>query len=45
LGAEKGFFTFDPATEQHTADRAEAANPLFNNPIAKGFELPDLAHV
>ena len=32
--------TFDPATEQHTGDHADAANVLLKDPNRKGFEVP-----
>ena len=37
--------TFDPATERHTGDHAEAANALLKDPNTKGFEVPDAARV
>ena len=32
--------TFDPKTELHTGDHAEAANALLKDPNNKGFEVP-----
>jgi hypothetical protein len=37
--------SFDPATERHTGDHAEAANALLKDPNTKGFEVPDAARV
>lgn len=37
--------TFDPATERHTGDHAEAANALLKDPNTKGFEVPELSRV
>jgi len=37
--------TFDPATERHTGDHADAANALLKDPNNRGFEVPDRAHV
>jgi len=37
--------TFDPATERHTGDHADAANALLEDPKNKGFELPTAARV
>lgn len=37
--------SFDPATERHTGDHAEAANALLKAPNTKGFEVPDPARV
>ncbi len=37
--------TFDPATERHTGDHAEAANALLKDPNTKGFEVPDATRV
>jgi hypothetical protein len=32
--------TFDPATERHIGDHAEAANALLKAPNNPGFEIP-----
>ena len=46
LGAElPSMLAFDPATERHTGDHAEAANALLKDPNSKGFEVPDPARV
>lgn len=37
--------SFDPATERHTGDHAEAANALLKDPNTNGFEVPDPARV
>lgn len=37
--------TFDPETERHTGDHAEAANKLLKDPNRKGFKIPDAAEV
>ena len=37
--------TFDPATERHVGDHAEAANALLKDPNSRGFEVPDAARV
>ena len=37
--------TFDPKTEQHVGDHAEAANALLKDPNRKGFEIPKLSNV
>jgi len=37
--------TFDPATEQHTGDHADAANMLLKDPNRKGFEVPAASEV
>jgi predicted dehydrogenase len=35
------WLTFDPKTERHTGDHAEAANKLLRDPNRKGFQVPD----
>ena len=37
--------TFDPKTELHTGDHAEAANALLKDPNNKGFEVPTVDSV
>lgn len=37
--------TFDPATEKHIGEHADAANILLRDPRRKGFELPDAKSV
>ncbi len=37
--------TFDPKTERHTGEHAEAANKLLRDPNNKGFEMPDVGKV
>ncbi len=37
--------TFDPATERHTGDHADAANALLKDPNNPGFEVPDASAV
>lgn len=37
--------TFDPATEKHTGEHAEAANALLKDPNRKGFEIPGIDQV
>jgi hypothetical protein len=37
--------TFDPVTERHTGEHADAANALLEDPRNMGFELPTLANV
>jgi predicted dehydrogenase len=37
--------SFDPATERHTGDHAEAANALLKDPDTKGFEVPEVGRV
>jgi predicted dehydrogenase len=39
------WLTFDPKTERHTGDHAEAANALLRDPRNPGFDLPTLANV
>ncbi|MAI35176.1 MAG: Gfo/Idh/MocA family oxidoreductase [Rubripirellula sp.] len=39
------WLTFDPKTELHTGDHAEAANALLKDPNNKGFEVPTLESV
>jgi len=39
------WLTFDPKTERHTGDHAEAANALLKDPNNKGFEVPTLDSV
>jgi len=36
---------FDPATERHTGEHAEAANILLKDPNNPGFEIPEAAKV
>ncbi len=36
---------FDPKTERHIGDHAEAANKLLRDPNRKGFEIPDVSVV
>jgi len=37
--------TFDPATEAHTGDHADAANALLKDPNRKGYEVPTIGDV
>jgi predicted dehydrogenase len=37
--------TFNPETERHTGDHADAANALLKDPDRKGFEIPKLDSV
>jgi len=37
--------TFDPATERHTGEHAEAANALLKDGNNPGFEIPDLSRI
>lgn len=37
--------TFDPKTERHTGEHADAANALLKDPNRKGFEIPEAAKV
>jgi len=39
------WLTFDPKTELHTGDHAEAANALLKDPNNKGFEVPTIDSV
>ncbi|MDA7915186.1 Gfo/Idh/MocA family oxidoreductase [bacterium] len=39
------WLTFDPKTELHTGDHAEAANALLKDPNNKGFEVPSIDNV
>ena len=39
------WLSFDPATERHTGDHAEAANRLLKDPNRPGFEVPTAADV
>jgi predicted dehydrogenase len=39
------WLTFDPETEAHTGDHAEAANALLKDANRRGFEIPDRSHV
>ena len=39
------WLTFDPKTERHTGDQAEAANALLKDPNRRGFEVPEIATV
>ena len=39
------WLTFDPKTERHTGDHAEAANALLKDENRRGFEIPTLADV
>jgi predicted dehydrogenase len=39
------WLTFDPKTELHTGDHAEAANTLLKDPNNKGFEVPAIDKV
>ena len=39
------WLTFDPETETHTGDHAEAANALLKDENRRGFEIPDRSHV
>ena len=34
------WLTFDPQTERHTGEHADAANALLKDPNSKGFEIP-----
>lgn len=35
------WLTFDPASERHTGDHADAANLLLKDPNRKGYEIPE----
>ena len=37
--------TFDPSTERHTGEHADAANALLKEPNNKGFAVPDAAGI
>jgi hypothetical protein len=39
------WLTFDPKTERHTGDHAEAANALLKDPNNPGFEVPAINHL
>jgi predicted dehydrogenase len=39
------WLTFDPETEAHTGDHAEAANALLKDENRRGFQIPDRSHV
>ena len=39
------WLTFDPKTETHTGNHAEAANRLLKDPNNAGFEVPRLAEI
>ncbi len=39
------WLTFDPKTERHTGEHAEAANKLLKDPNNRGFEVPDVDKV
>lgn len=39
------WLTFDPESERHTGDHADAANALLKDPVNKGFEIPSLYQV
>jgi predicted dehydrogenase len=39
------WLTFDPETEAHTGEHAEAANALLKDENRRGFEVPDRSHV
>jgi predicted dehydrogenase len=39
------WLTFDPKTERHTGDHAEAANALLKDPNNKGFKVPSVKNV
>ncbi len=39
------WLTFDPKTERHTGNHAEAANTLLKDPNNKGFEVPTIDKV
>ena len=39
------WLTYDPKTERHTGNHAEAANALLKDPNRKGFEIPTVADV
>lgn len=39
------WLTFDPKTEEHTGEHAEAANRLLKDPNRKGFEVPAASKV
>lgn len=39
------WLTYDPETELHTGDHAEAANALLKDPNRRGFEIPTQANV
>jgi len=39
------WLTFDPQTETHTGEFADAANALLQDPHNNGFEVPDVHHV
>jgi len=39
------WLTFDPETEKHVGEHAEAANALLKDQNTAGFEIPDLSKV
>lgn len=39
------WLTFDPKTERHYGEHADAANALLKDPNNSGFEIPDVDHV
>ena len=39
------WLTFDPETERHTGDHAEAANGLLKDPNNERFRVPTVAEV
>lgn len=39
------WLTFDPETERHTGEHADAANALLKDPNNPGFQIPSLANV
>ncbi|MBX3420980.1 MAG: Gfo/Idh/MocA family oxidoreductase [Pirellulaceae bacterium] len=39
------WLTFDPQTERHVGDHADAANALLKDPNRAGFEIPDINQV
>lgn len=36
------WLTFDPKTERHTGEQAQAANALLRDPRNSGFDLPKI---
>ena len=41
----RGRLDFDPKTERHTGDHADAANVLLKDPNNPGFQVPDVKDV
>jgi hypothetical protein len=37
--------TFDPDSERHTGEHADAANALLKDPNTTGFEVPEISQI